>query len=529
MDHYRVIIAMDVDCFYPQAEMLRDPSLRGKPVGVQQKMLVISTSYEARRFGINKGDSVREVRRKCPEIIIRNGEDLAYYTEVSERWWRFVEAWTDNAPVERLGLDELFVDATNVVEVVGDPPCVGHASCEGAFDEAYRAKVFAASKYADDLRRAVRDALGLATSAGVATNKLLAKLAASRHKPFDQTVVVPTSRAIREILNDDLRLTKIPGIGFATGRDLKDRYDAETIGELRGLPASTDPLVRAALALCDGRDDSPVRPSGRPLAVGVEESFWQRPLPGITDRLVDAIDALCDKLVVKLAADQRSGRDARPTSLIVGVKKITSSAPPPRAGAPLTSALSTTTTTAGEPYSRRATRRRRYDGPDLGAPIDDPENALPFKSYVADAAARLLADLVAPRDALHILGLSLRFPDDRPPPRDPAAAAVLASWLRAAPKRRKGDATKAPAPDDQPVARLVDMGFSAPAAAEALEDARGDEYGYLPDIARVSKGNISALPAESLCERIISAPNTAMTEGNTLLSDEELDMLVTCA
>ena len=112
----RIVIALDCDCFYAQCEVLRTPALRGKPVGVRQKMLVITSSYEARAFGIKKGDSLAEVRRKCPEIMICDGEDLTFYTETSNRWRAFVEAHCQGCAVERLGLDELFVDATAIVD-----------------------------------------------------------------------------------------------------------------------------------------------------------------------------------------------------------------------------------------------------------------------------------------------------------------------------------------------------------------------------------------------------------------------------
>ena len=62
----RCVVSLDIDCFYAQCEELRRPELRGTPVGVQQKMLVITSNYEARKHGIGKGDSLQAVRHKCP-------------------------------------------------------------------------------------------------------------------------------------------------------------------------------------------------------------------------------------------------------------------------------------------------------------------------------------------------------------------------------------------------------------------------------------------------------------------------------
>ena len=98
-------MSLDLDCFYAQCDELRNPELRGRPVGVQQKMLVITSNYEARKHGIKKGDSLTVCRRKCPHITICNGEDLTWYREVSLRV--FAAASRLNMPVERLGMDEV--------------------------------------------------------------------------------------------------------------------------------------------------------------------------------------------------------------------------------------------------------------------------------------------------------------------------------------------------------------------------------------------------------------------------------------
>lgn len=109
----RCVLSIDIDCFYAQAEELRRPELKGRPVGVQQKMLVITSNYAARAYGIQKGDNLAVVKRKCPDIIICNGEDLTFYTDISQQVFDFVAAWCGpECAVERLGLDEVFVDVT---------------------------------------------------------------------------------------------------------------------------------------------------------------------------------------------------------------------------------------------------------------------------------------------------------------------------------------------------------------------------------------------------------------------------------
>ncbi|XP_032623667.1 DNA polymerase iota isoform X5 [Chelonoidis abingdonii] len=80
---HRVIVHTDLDCFYAQVEMIHNPELRDKPLGVQQKYLVVTCNYEARRLGIQKLMSVRDAKEKCPELVLVNGEDLTQYREMS--------------------------------------------------------------------------------------------------------------------------------------------------------------------------------------------------------------------------------------------------------------------------------------------------------------------------------------------------------------------------------------------------------------------------------------------------------------
>ncbi|XP_050800635.1 DNA polymerase iota isoform X6 [Gopherus flavomarginatus] len=80
---HRVIVHTDLDCFYAQVEMIHNPELRDKPLGVQQKYLVVTCNYEARRLGIQKLMSVRDAKEKCRELVLVNGEDLTQYREMS--------------------------------------------------------------------------------------------------------------------------------------------------------------------------------------------------------------------------------------------------------------------------------------------------------------------------------------------------------------------------------------------------------------------------------------------------------------
>ncbi|XP_017504155.2 DNA polymerase iota isoform X4 [Manis javanica] len=80
---FRVIVHVDLDCFYAQVEMISNPELKGKPLGVQQKYLVVTCNYEARKLGVKKLMNVGDAKEKCPQLVLVNGEDLTPYREMS--------------------------------------------------------------------------------------------------------------------------------------------------------------------------------------------------------------------------------------------------------------------------------------------------------------------------------------------------------------------------------------------------------------------------------------------------------------
>ena len=125
-DLTRCVLHFDLDCWYAQVEEHLDPSLRGKPLGVTQKYLVVTANYEARELGVHKLQSTKEALKLCPSLNLRSGEDLTPYRRAS----RNVEALLANyGTVERLGLDEFFVDVTSAASRKlaearpGAPPC----------------------------------------------------------------------------------------------------------------------------------------------------------------------------------------------------------------------------------------------------------------------------------------------------------------------------------------------------------------------------------------------------------------------
>ena len=113
--HDRVIIHIDVDCFYAQVEMVRDPRLRSKPLGIKQKTILATSNYVARARGVRKLSSIAEALRICPDLVIIDGSDLTPFRAASQRMFDSLQTELPDCAIERLGLDEVYIDVTAVV------------------------------------------------------------------------------------------------------------------------------------------------------------------------------------------------------------------------------------------------------------------------------------------------------------------------------------------------------------------------------------------------------------------------------
>ena len=112
-NHSRTIIHIDIDCFYAQVEMVKSPSLKNVPLGIQQKNIVVTSNYVAREYGIKKCMLISEAKKLCPNLTLVNGEDLHDYRQFSYKVTSLLHKYSQL--VERLGLDENFIDVTHLV------------------------------------------------------------------------------------------------------------------------------------------------------------------------------------------------------------------------------------------------------------------------------------------------------------------------------------------------------------------------------------------------------------------------------
>lgn len=246
------ILHADLDAFYANVEVLKDPSLRGRPLlvgGTGNRGVVSSASYEARAFGCRNAMPMAQARRLCPQAAVRP-PDFDACRRYSKQVLRIFQSVTPL--VEPLALDEAFLDVRGARKLFGD-----------------------ALRIARELRRRVRRETGLTLTVGVAANKYLAKLASTRGKP-DGLFVVPPSRTLAFL--HPLPAEALWGAGGATVAAL-GRYGLRTVGDVAHAPRPLlerilGPAAGAQLAeLAWGRDDRPVEPYEAAKSVGAEETF----------------------------------------------------------------------------------------------------------------------------------------------------------------------------------------------------------------------------------------------------------------
>nr|XP_025853405.1 DNA polymerase iota isoform X3 [Vulpes vulpes] len=265
--------------------MISNPELKGKPLGVQQKYLVVTCNYEARKLGVKKLMNVRDAKEKCPQLVLVNGEDLTRYREMSYKVTELLEEFSP--VVERLGFDENFVDLTEMVEKrlqqlqsdeLSALTVSGHVYNNQYINlhDILHIRLLVGSQIATEMREAMYNQLGLTGCAGVASNKLLAKLVSGVFKPNQQTVLLPeSSQVLIQSLN---HVKEMPGIGYKTAK----RLEALGISSVHDLQTFSSKILEKELGisvaqriqkLSFGEDNSPVTPSGPPQSFSEEDSF----------------------------------------------------------------------------------------------------------------------------------------------------------------------------------------------------------------------------------------------------------------
>lgn len=212
----RTILHVDLDAFFAAVEQRDRPELRGLPVIVggdpRGRGVVSAASYEARAFGVHSAMSLREAVRRCPDGVFLP-VDGRRYQRASRDVMAVLRRFTPL--VEPISIDEAFLDVTGSVALFGDGPTIAAA-----------------------IKAAVREEVGLTASVGVATTKLVAKVASDLRKPDGLVVVEPGSEAA---FLAPLPIGRLWGVGEKTATALAE-FGVRTIGDLAALPP--DVVVR---------------------------------------------------------------------------------------------------------------------------------------------------------------------------------------------------------------------------------------------------------------------------------------------
>ncbi|XP_018577596.1 DNA polymerase iota [Anoplophora glabripennis] len=309
MDHSRTIVHIDLDCFYAQVEELKNTELKTLPFGVQQQNFVITSNYIAREYGIKKCMLISEAKKLCPNLILVRGEDLHDYRQISYKVTSLLQKYSHL--VERLGLDENFIDVSKLVSerlqngaeisivgnIFGDISSLCDCGCSD------RLKV--GTEIAQDMREQIKNELNLTCCAGIAHNKLLAKLIGSKHKPDNQTVIFPNSAV--ELMLSLNNLSKIPSIGLALGKQLsnmniKSVSDLQESDFLKIKKLLGPEKAKTVYDLSFGIDPSPVKSSGKPQSIGIEDACKSI---SAEKEVKEKLKQLLNRLLILVAEDGR--------------------------------------------------------------------------------------------------------------------------------------------------------------------------------------------------------------------------------
>jgi DNA polymerase-4 len=248
----RFIALLDLDAFYSSVEVIENPELKGKELIIgglpQERGVVAAASYEARKFGIHSAMPTAKALELCPRAtILKPRHEL--YRQYSKQ---VMVILTNTAPlIEQVSIDEAYVELTSKASTI----------------EQARKKVLEAL-------HEIRNEVGLPCSAGLAHNKLVAKMACEWGKPNGFTVI-PSETAADFLANQPIR--NLPGIGPQTGRRL-NTWGFSTLGQLASAPINQMTALmgpRGALIQrqARGEDYTPLSPHRESKSFSSETTF----------------------------------------------------------------------------------------------------------------------------------------------------------------------------------------------------------------------------------------------------------------
>ncbi len=212
----RIILHVDLDYFYAQAEEIRKPELAGKPIAVcmfsgrsEFSGAVATANYPARALGVRAGMPIAFAKQKSPGIVLLRA-DRDYYTAVSERIMEILRSHADKSG--QVSIDEAYIDVSE--------------RAKGSFEEA--------RKIAAEIKRKILEEEKLTCSIGIGPNKLLAKMASGQQKPNGLTIIKPGE--VKGFLSTQ-KISDLHGVGPKTV-ELLGQNGITTIEQLAAAPVA---------------------------------------------------------------------------------------------------------------------------------------------------------------------------------------------------------------------------------------------------------------------------------------------------
>ncbi|KAL1891460.1 hypothetical protein Cpir12675_004937 [Ceratocystis pirilliformis] len=390
----RLILHFDYDCFYASVFEKHDPSLKSKPLVVRQKSIIATCNYVARARGVKKLSLLHDARKVCPDLVVVDGEDLTLFRKESKALYAVLASVSWNSKVERLGLDEVFwANVTDIVDynisclirdnlansvfhlsrqnpkhgfacdltsfsgfVAGLPieEALSHALSSPDFSPNPSSvppytlaplRLLLGSHLAAYLRQKLEYECGFTSACGIATNKLLSKVAGAKHKPRNQATVAVWSEEADVDFMDSHTLRQIPAIGSRLANALYALVYPRTknpgspalsysygkslaASDVREFPGISPSLLEKTLAgpgaergigerawgLLHGVDNTPVKDGGDlPTQISIEDSYRQL---CSMDRIYEQLHKLSTSMIRRMRADllQTGGDDVNSSS-----------------------------------------------------------------------------------------------------------------------------------------------------------------------------------------------------------------------
>jgi DNA polymerase-4 len=281
----RAIIHLDLDAFFCSVEVLKNPKLSGKPIVVgghpEQRGVVAAASYPARKFGIHSAMPMSRAKRLCKNLIILPPNFKSYKT-YSTIVMKIIEQETDL--IEQISVDEAFMDVTARISDWKEAVNIAKA-----------------------LQNKLSVNIGLSSSLGVATNKMVAKIASDYDKPNGFTVVLPGEEKSFLAL---LKPQKISGIGPKMAVKLS-AMNVNTISELAKIPlnilvANFGKIGTNMAQWAQGIDDRPIQISREIKSISNERTFPKD--ISSKNELIMVLTQLCEKVTNRLIDKKLSAK-----------------------------------------------------------------------------------------------------------------------------------------------------------------------------------------------------------------------------